>query len=348
MKGRKSRLALNFPWICVFKSFTLPSFHSPHCQPCELFASLSPLLIIQSYYTTFNACPPIGGAIDHERPSRDDEVRRPRTKNSVDRPDDLFNMDPWQTKAIVFNTVSPLRQGRLFYLKCRGLLQNVFATHQPDNTQGRRSALVFNLRLEHQSGPCSNVRAMSTQPMSKPSTLNTTAPNATDVETLANRYRTTRVDDLALVNTFFRHPVAARSIRPGAFDHEFALPDATGLTAVIRTHRVPVPKGLVRELSSRYSEYLTLNHSPVYLFTASVAIHRRGTLTAVPDVPDDQDYIRARALAEALNSPRDAGNIHNNGTDPGLGALRFSWLGDRTGRIFTSPPELFAPRSRAA
>jgi len=189
---------------------------------------------------------------------------------------------------------------------------------------------------------------MNTQPMSKPSARNTTDNTATDVETRAARYRTACAEDLALVNTFFRHPVAARSIRPGAFDHEFALPDATGLTAVIRTHRVPVPKGLVRELSNRYPEYLILNYSPVYLFTASVAIHRRGTLTAVPDIPGNRDHVRARALAEALNTPRDAGNIHDNGTDPGLGALRFSWLGDRTGRVFTSPPELFAPRSRAA
>ena len=170
--------------------------------------------------------------------------------------------------------------------------------------------------------------------MSKPSARNTSTDNAaTDVETLAARYRTACAEDLALVNTFFRHPVAARSIRPGAFDHEFAL---------------PVPKGLVRELSNRYPEYLILNYSPVYLFTASVAIHRRGTLAAVPDIPGNRDHVRARALAEALNTPRDAGNIHDNGTDPGLGALRFSWLGDRTGRVFTSPPELFAPRSRAA
>ena len=171
---------------------------------------------------------------------------------------------------------------------------------------------------------------------------------ATDDETLAARYRTTCAEDLALVNTFFRHPVAARSFRPGAFDHEFVLPDATGITAVIRTHRVPVPRGLVRDLSNHYPEYLTLGDSPVYLFTASVAIHRRGTLTPVPDIPGNRDHIRARALAEALNTPRDAGNIHDNGTDPGLGALRFSWLGDRTGRVFTSPPGLFAPRSRAA
>ena len=190
---------------------------------------------------------------------------------------------------------------------------------------------------------------MSTEPMSKPFTRNNaTDTPVTDVEPLAARYRTACSDELALVKTFFRHPVAARSIRPGAFDHEFTLPDATGLTAVIRTHRVPVPKGLVQELSNRYPEYLILNYSPIYLFTVSVAIHRRGTLTAVPDFPDNRDYIRARALAEALNTPRDAGNIHDNGTDPGLGAFRFSWLGDRTGRVFTSPPELFNPRTRAA
>ena len=181
-----------------------------------------------------------------------------------------------------------------------------------------------------------------------PTSGHLSAGTTTDIQNLASRYRIACADDLALVNTFFRHPVAARSIRPGAFDHELALPDATRVTAVIRTHRVPVPKNFVRDLADRFAEYLIFGGSPVYLFTASVAIHRRGTLTAVPDIPDDRDYIRARALAEALNAPRDTANIQDNGTDPRLRALRFSWLGDRTGRVFTSPPELFTPRSRAA
>lgn len=173
-------------------------------------------------------------------------------------------------------------------------------------------------------------------------------PSATDVPALADRYRASCDDDLALVNTFFRHPIAGRTIRPGAFDHEFALPDATGVTAVIRTHRVPVPKGLVRDLADRYPEYLVLGGSPVYLFTASIAIRHRSTLRTVSAGLDATDFDRARAVAESLHSPKDTDNVHANGTDPAIGALRFSWLGDRTGRVFTSPPELFAPRSNAA
>ncbi|PMC61913.1 hypothetical protein CJ204_08170 [Corynebacterium xerosis] len=161
--------------------------------------------------------------------------------------------------------------------------------------------------------------------------------------TLANRYRATCRDELALVSTFYRHPVAARSMRPGALDHTISLPDADGVTAIIRTHRVRVPAGLVRDLSLRYPEYLMLGGQPVYLFTASVLV----------GLHDDHPtaftrHAHARAIAEALHGARDAANIHPNGTDPGSGAFRFSWIGDREGRVFTSPPELFTPRSRAA
>ena len=161
--------------------------------------------------------------------------------------------------------------------------------------------------------------------------------------TLADRYRATCRDELALVSTFYRHPVAARAMRPGALDHTIALPDADGVTATIRTHRVRVPAGLVRDLSLRYPEYLMLGGQPVYLFTASVLVGRH----------DDQPTplagpVHARAIAEALLNEHDAANLHPNGTDPASGAFRFSWIGDREGRVFTSPPELFTPRSRAA
>ena len=53
-------------------------------------------------------------------------------------------------------------------------------------------------------------------------------------------------------------------------------------------------------------------------------------------------------LNKVLHGNRGATNIHANGTDTATGALRFSWIGDREGRVFTSPPELFTPRSRAA
>ena len=161
--------------------------------------------------------------------------------------------------------------------------------------------------------------------------------------TLADRYRATCRDELALVSTFYRHPVAARAMRPGALDHTITLPDADGVTATIRTHRVRVPTGLVRDLSLRYPEYLMLGGQPVYLFTASVLV----------GLHDDQPTplggpVHARAIAEALHNEHDATNIHPNGTDPASGAFRFSWIGDREGRVFTSPPELFTPRSRAA
>ncbi|MFD5867412.1 hypothetical protein ACFWGD_02200 [Corynebacterium sp. NPDC060344] len=161
--------------------------------------------------------------------------------------------------------------------------------------------------------------------------------------TLADRYRRACGDELALVSTFYRHPVAARAMRPGALDHTITLPDADGVTATIRTHRVRVPAGLVRDLSLRYPEYLMLGGRPVYLFTASVLV----------GLHDDQPTpftgpVHARAIAEALHDARDAANIHPNGTDPASGAFRFSWIGDREGHVFTSPPELFTPRSRAA
>jgi len=163
------------------------------------------------------------------------------------------------------------------------------------------------------------------------------------VNTLADRYRATCRDELALVSTFYRHPVAARAMRPGALDHTISLPDAAGVTSTIRTHRVRVPAGLVRDLSLRYPEYLVLGGQPVYLFTASVLV----------GLHDDQPTplagpVHARAIAEALHDEHDAANIHPNGTDPASGAFRFSWIGDREGRVFTSPPELFTPRSRAA
>ena len=160
---------------------------------------------------------------------------------------------------------------------------------------------------------------------------------------LADHYRTTCADDLALISTFHRHPVAARSRHPGALDHTITLPEADGVTATIRTHRVRVPAGLVRDLSLRFPEYLMSGGQPVYLFTASVLV----------GLHDDHPtaftrHAHARAIAEALHGARDAANIHPNGTDPASGAFRFSWIGDREGRVFTSPPELFTPRSRAA
>ena len=160
---------------------------------------------------------------------------------------------------------------------------------------------------------------------------------------LADHYRAACADELALVSTFYRHPVAARTMRPGALDHTITLPDAHGVTATIRTHRVRVPAGLVRDLSLRYPEYLMLGGQPVYLFTASILV----------GLHDDQPTplagpLHARAIAEALHNEHDAANIHPNGTDPASGAFRFSWIGDREGRVFTSPPELFIPRSRAA
>ena len=166
-------------------------------------------------------------------------------------------------------------------------------------------------------------------------------PNRTS--TLADYYRAECGDELALVSTFYRHPVAARAIRPGALDHTITLPDSDGVTATIRTHRVRVPAGLVRDLSLRYPEYLMLGSHPVYLFTASILV----------GLHDDQPTpltgpIHARAIAEALHAEQDAPNIHSNGTDPASGAFRFSWIGDREGRVFTSPPELFSPRTRAA
>ena len=166
-------------------------------------------------------------------------------------------------------------------------------------------------------------------------------PNRTS--TLADYYRAACGDELALVSTFYRHPVAARAIRPGALDHTITLPDSDGVTATIRTHRVRVPAGLVRDLSLRYPEYLMLGSHPVYFFTASILV----------GLHDDQPTpltgpIHARAIAEALHAEQDAPNIHSNGTDPASGAFRFSWIGDREGRVFTNPPELFSPRTRAA
>ena len=163
------------------------------------------------------------------------------------------------------------------------------------------------------------------------------------VNTLADRYRATCRDELALVSTFYRHPVAARAVRPGALDHTISLPDADGVTATIRTHRVRVAAGPVRDLSLRYPEYLMLGSQPVYLFTAFVLV----------GLHDDHPtaltrHAHARAIAEALHNARDAANIHANGTDSASGAFRFSWIGDREGRVFTSPPKLFTPRSRAA
>ena len=160
---------------------------------------------------------------------------------------------------------------------------------------------------------------------------------------LADRYRFTCGDELALVSTFYRHPVAARAMRPGALDHTITLPGRDGVTATIRTHRVRVPAGLVRDLSLRYPEYLMLGGNPVYLFTASILV----------GLHDDQPTplagpVHARAIAEALHAPHDAPNIHPNGTDPASGAFRLSWIGDREGRVFTSPPELFSPRPQAA
>lgn len=160
---------------------------------------------------------------------------------------------------------------------------------------------------------------------------------------LADRYRTTCADELALISTFHRHPVAARNLHPGALDHTITLPDTDAVTATVRTHRLRVPVGLVRDLSLRYPEYFLLGGNPVYLFTVSIRMGLHD------DHPTDlARHAHARAIAEALHDTRDAANIHANGTDPATGALRFSWIGDREGRVFTCPPELFTPRSRAA
>lgn len=160
---------------------------------------------------------------------------------------------------------------------------------------------------------------------------------------LATRYRAACGDELALVSTFCRHPVAARTLRPGALDHTITLPETNGATATIRTHRVRVPTGLVRDLSLRYPEYLMLSYHPVYLFTASILVglhDDRPTPLVGP--------VHARAIAEALHSEHDVENIHPNGTDPASGAFRYSWIGDQEGRVFTSPPELFTTPSQAA
>lgn len=160
---------------------------------------------------------------------------------------------------------------------------------------------------------------------------------------LAHRYRATCADELALISTFHRHPVAARSLHPGALDHTITLPDTDAVTATVRTHRLRVPAGLVRDLSLRYPEYFLLGGNPVYLFTVSIRVGLHD------DHPTASTrHAHARAIAEALHDARDAENIHANGTDPATGTLRFSWIGDREGRVFTSPPELFSPRHRAA
>lgn len=206
--------------------------------------------------------------------------------------------------------------------------------------------------FEHPSGSWSNLRAMTNSSIHPSSGQRTTGqktagqgvhqlPNHTN--TLADRYRTTCADELALISTFHRHPVAARSLRPGALDHTITLPGADAVVATVRTHRLRVPAGLVRDLSLRYPEYFLLCDNPVYLFTVSirVGLHDDHPTTLAR-------HAHARAIAEALHDARNAGNIHANGTDPATGALRFSWIGDREGRVFTSPPELFSPRTRAA
>ncbi len=182
------------------------------------------------------------------------------------------------------------------------------------------------------------------QPISSPDSSSPDVHQlALHAPTLADRYRSACADELALVSTFYRHPVAARTIRPGALDHTIALPDSDGVTATIRTRRARVPAGLVRDLSLRYPEYLMLGDNPVYLFTVAIRVglhDNHPTPLAGP--------VHARAIAEALHGRHDAANIHPNGTDPASGAFRFSWIGDREGRVFTSPPELFNPRTRAA
>lgn len=188
-----------------------------------------------------------------------------------------------------------------------------------------------NLPPIHQHTPDERSRGLGVTPLPQ------------SVPTLADRYRTTCADDLALISTFHRHPVAARSLRPGALDHTIALPGSDAVTATVRTHRLRVPAGLVRDLSLRYPEYFLLGGNPVYLFTVSIRV---GLHDDHPTALTRHEH--ARAIAEALHDARDAVNIHANGTDPATGALRFSWIGDREGRVFTSPPELFSPRHRAA
>lgn len=202
---------------------------------------------------------------------------------------------------------------------------------QPAGVRGKASASnspVHHLHADTSPSPAGSAAAQAAEP---------------DVATLASRYRAHCAEELALVATFYRHPVAGRTIRPGALDHAITLPDANGTTATIRTQRIRLPRALVRDLSLRYPEYLVLGHAPVYLFTASilVGLHDDHPTSAA-------DHLHARAIAEALHPARAAENIHSNGADPATGALRFSWVGDREGRVFTSPPELFNPRSRAA
>lgn len=206
--------------------------------------------------------------------------------------------------------------------------------------------------FEQASESCSSVRGMTNHAKHSTTASHTASPETTgqDVhqlpqrtDSLADRYRSTCGDELALVSTFYRHPVAARAIRPGALDHTITLPDGDGVTATIRTSRIRVPAGLVRDLSLRYPEYLMLGGAPVYLFTASVLVGLHDDQPAPLAGP-----VHARAIAEAFHDARDASNIHPNGTDPASGAFRFSWIGDREGRVFTSPPELFNPRPRAA
>ena len=213
--------------------------------------------------------------------------------------------------------------------------------HSPVGTFVRRM-------IERLSDVWPNVRAM-TNPSKDSGPLKHTSskkPREQLVQpsaSLANRYRTACRDELALVTTFYRHPVAARTRRPGALDHMITLPETNGDTATIRTHRVRVPTGLVRDLSLRYPKYLKFNGRPVYLFTASILLglhDDRPTPLAGP--------VHARAIAEALHSEQDAANIYPNGTDPASGAFRYSWIGDQEGRVFTSPPELFTAPSQAA
>ncbi|WP_448851179.1 hypothetical protein [Corynebacterium sp. 335C] len=155
---------------------------------------------------------------------------------------------------------------------------------------------------------------------------------------LAELYRRELADDLGLVATFLRHPVAAR--RGAGPEHSVAVPGLPGVTASFRARRAPVPPALVRQLALRHPEYRRAEGRRVYASEVTVR------LSAPPGMEPQEAAAAtvARALAEAMHPRGCAADVHDAGAD-GRGARRFRWMHDPAGTVLPTPAELFAGRA---
>lgn len=194
--------------------------------------------------------------------------------------------------------------------------------------------------------------------IAKVQSINISRNNSASSESrkLTARYRSACSEDLALALTFLRHPVAGRTRNVSALDHSFSLPD--GYVATIRSRRVRVPLPLAWELMKLNPDLREFKDSQLFLFGVAVRISPPQPMIvskdelagndALESQATEYDYLRSRAVAEALHLSAKAQWIHDNGSDCAFGGFRFGWIGTHDAQPLPSPKELFIPQREAA